>query len=121
MALAAVTPILRIFDAGKAHEFYIDFLGFTVDFEHRFGSNFPPYLGVSRAGCTLHLSEHHGDACPGAHVRINCGAIADLASELAAKSYRYAKPGAPAKAPWGTLEFTVTDPFGNRLTFVQDG
>eukprot|EP01035_Chromulina_nebulosa_P045688 gene45688-61874_t len=29
-------PIFRIFDVGKAMEFYCDLLGFTVDFEHRF-------------------------------------------------------------------------------------
>ena len=29
-------PILRIFDPGKAKEFYVDYLGFAVDWEHRF-------------------------------------------------------------------------------------
>jgi hypothetical protein len=31
-------PILRIFDETKAREFYLDFLGFSVEFEHRFRS-----------------------------------------------------------------------------------
>lgn len=56
------TPVLRIFDEAKAREFYIDFLGFTQIFEHRFGDNFPIYIGISHSGCVLHLSEHHGDA-----------------------------------------------------------
>jgi len=29
-------PTLRIFDSAKAREFYVGFLGFKVDFEHRF-------------------------------------------------------------------------------------
>ncbi len=29
-------PIFRIFDAGKAKEFYCGYLGFTADWEHRF-------------------------------------------------------------------------------------
>ena len=29
------TPILRMFDIRKAREFYLDFLGFELDFEHR--------------------------------------------------------------------------------------
>ena len=34
-------PIFRIFDEQKAMEFYIDFLGFALDWEHRFEENFP--------------------------------------------------------------------------------
>ena len=56
--LGSVTPILRIFDEQKAREFYIGFLGFMVDFEHRYEPGFPLYMGVSQSGCTLHLSEH---------------------------------------------------------------
>jgi len=55
-------PILRIFDEAKAREFYVDFLGFTVDWEHRFNDDAPLYMQVSRDGCVLHLSEHYGDA-----------------------------------------------------------
>jgi len=36
-----VIPILRIFDVAKADEFYLGFLGFSVDWEHRFDSNAP--------------------------------------------------------------------------------
>ena len=61
-------PILRIFDVAKAKEFYVGFLGFTVDWEHHFEDNTQAYLQMSRAGLTLHLSEHHGDCCPGSTV-----------------------------------------------------
>lgn len=117
--LGPVIPMLRIFDVTKAREFYLDFLGFTVDFEHRFGENFPLYMGISNSGCALHLTEHYGDALPGAHLRIRSDDIDALAQFLARQDYRYAKPGAPEQTPWGTKELTVTDPFGNRLTFFQ--
>src|SRR5690606_18074033 len=39
-----------------------------VDWEHHFEEKTPAYLQLSRAGLTLHLSEHHGDACPGSTV-----------------------------------------------------
>jgi len=29
-------PLLRIFDVAKAKEFYVGFLGFAIDWEHRF-------------------------------------------------------------------------------------
>lgn len=32
-----VIPILRIFSIEKAREFYLDYAGFRLDLEHRFG------------------------------------------------------------------------------------
>ena len=115
-----VVPVLRIFDEAKAREFYLGFLGCEIVFEHRFGENFPLYMGLSLGGCALHLSEHHGDACPGAHVRISAQDIAEFVKSLREKDYRYAKPGEAEQTPWGSLEMTIADPFGNRLTFTQE-
>ncbi|MGX9142780.1 glyoxalase superfamily protein [Mesorhizobium sp. 128a] len=117
--LGAVTPILRIFDIAKAREFYLDFLGFEVEFEHRFDDNAPLYMAVVRDGCVLHLSEHHGDGAPGIAMRINVEDIAALHRELIGKKYRYARPGLET-TPWETREVSVGDPFGNRLHFYED-
>ena len=68
--LGRITPILRIFDEAKAREFYVDFLGFKVDWEHRFEPDMPLYMQVSKDDCIIHLSEHFGDGSPGVHVRI---------------------------------------------------
>ncbi len=116
--LGTVTPILRMFDIAKAREFYLDFLGFQVRFEHRFDDNAPLYMGVARDGCELHLSEHHGDGSPGAHIRIEVVDIADLHRELTARKYRFNRPGLET-TPWQTKEVTVIDPFGNHLTFSE--
>ncbi|AWL05647.1 glyoxalase superfamily protein [Massilia oculi] len=118
MKLGSVTPILRVFDEAKAREFYVDYLGFTADWEHRFGPGMPLYLQVSRGDCVLHLSEHHGDCCPGAALRIEVDDVDGLHVELAAKHYGYARPGIE-NTPWETRELSVKDPFGNRLTFVH--
>ena len=117
MGLGKVTPILRSFDEAKAREFYLGFLGFKVDWEHRFEPGFPLYLQVSRDGCVLHLSEHHGDCSPGAAVRIETDQLDALHAQLTAANYPYAKPGIE-DTPWGSREMSVADPFGNRLTFV---
>jgi uncharacterized glyoxalase superfamily protein PhnB len=118
MTLSRTTPILRSFDEAKAREFYLGFLGFQVVFEHRFEPGLPLYMGVARDGCTLHLSEHHGDASPGAAMRIEVDDVDALCAELGARGYRHARPQVQAM-PWGTRDFTVTDPFGNRLTFTS--
>jgi hypothetical protein len=41
-------PILRVFSVDKAKEFYVDYLGFTLDWEHRFADDLPLYMQVSR-------------------------------------------------------------------------
>ena len=117
MALKSPIPIFRIFDVGKAMEFYRDFLGFNVDWEHGFGDNFPLYCRVSRGALVLHLSEHAGDASPGAKAFVWMSGIRTLHAELTAKDYTYMKPGLEA-APWG-LEMTAIDPFSNRIAFCE--
>ena len=57
ISLGNVTPVLRVFDERKAKESYIGFLGFKIDFEHRFEDNFPLCMGVSLSGCSLHLED----------------------------------------------------------------
>ena len=112
------TPILRIFDEAKAREFYVDFLGFTIDWEHRFEAGAPLYMQVSKDQCVLHLSEHYGDGTPGAALRIETDDVDAFQAELMAKRYKYARPGVE-DMPWGTRDMSVKDPFGNRLTFTS--
>lgn len=117
VSFEAAVPIVRIFDIAKAHEFYLGFLGFSVDWEHRFGEHFPLYTQVSRAGLRLHLSEHAGDATPGGNMCVYMKGIRAFHAELSARHYRYMKPGLEDE---GTrLELEVIDPFGNRIRFME--
>lgn len=111
-------PILRIFDEDKAREFYIDYLGFTVDWEHRFEDGMPLYLQVSRNNMKVHLSEHHGDACPGSTIFVVMEGIDAFHEELTAKAYKYYRPGIE-HAPWNAKVMQITDPFGNNLRFNE--
>ncbi|WJH34723.1 VOC family protein [Paenibacillus sp. CC-CFT747] len=117
-AYPPVIPILRVFQEEKAKEFYLDFLEFQLDWEHRFEEGLPLYRQVSRGDCVLHLSEHHGDACPGAAVRIHTEKLEDYQKRLLGKAYKYARPGIH-KTPWNTSEMSIHDPFGNRLVFFE--
>ena len=111
-------PVLRSFDEAKAHEFYVGFLGFTVDWEHRFEPDAPVYMQVSRAGLAIHLSEHHGDGTPGSRVYVYTTGVTALHRELNDKKYRHNRPGLE-RQEWGMTEVTVIDPFNNRITFGQ--
>lgn len=118
LKLGPIVPILRIFDVAKAKEFYVDFLGFTWDWEHRFDDNAPVYAQISRAGTVIHLTEHHGDGAPGSAMMIETKGIEALHRELTEKKYRYARPGLENQ-PWGARTVSVADPFGNKLTFSE--
>lgn len=116
MQASAPIPILRSFDAAKAREFYVDFLGFEVVFEHRFAPDLPLYMSLRLGACEVHLSEHHGDASPGAALRIGVPDVAAYAAELRAKKYGFARPSVQ-RQPFGMDDMSVADPFGNRLIF----
>jgi catechol 2,3-dioxygenase-like lactoylglutathione lyase family enzyme len=111
-------PVLRIFDLERAREFYLGFLGFRLDWEHRFEPDLPVYLQVSRGGCVLHLSEHHGDGTPGTVVFFRVAGLEAFHAEITARGYRFLRPGVEP-APWGGRVMEVTDPFGNRLRFSE--
>jgi catechol 2,3-dioxygenase-like lactoylglutathione lyase family enzyme len=111
-------PIFRIFDEAKAREFYVGYLGCRVDWGHRFEPGLPLYMQVSRGGLVLHLSEHHGDCCPGSTVLVRTTGLDALHAELRSKEYRHLRPGVEI-APWNAKVMELTDPFGNRLRFHE--
>ena len=111
-------PLLRIFDVAKAKEFYVGFLGFRVVFEHRFEGATPIYLEVVRDGLALHLTEHHGDCCPGSTVFVWMVGVEALHAELHAKNYGYLKPGIE-DTDMGFRCLETIDPFGNKLRFAE--
>jgi uncharacterized glyoxalase superfamily protein PhnB len=114
------TPILRSFDEKRAKDFYLDFLGFEIVFEHRFEPGAPLYMGLRKGDCWLHLSEHYGDGTPGAALRIQVEDVKALAQELREKNFENSRPGEPQLQEWGSWEITIADPASNRLTFYTE-
>lgn len=118
--MSTTIPIFRIFDTTKAEDFYIGWLGFQKNWEHRFAENAPLYMEIQLGDIRLHLSEHHGDCSPGARIFIDAfEQIEDFHKELLKKNYRYNRPGLE-QAFWDkqTKVVEVIDPFGNRITFT---
>ena len=111
-------PLLRIFDVEKAKEFYVGFLGFAIDWEHRFDERAPLYMQVSRAGRVLHLTEHHCACTPGSTVFVRMRGIEELHREITAKDDGFLRPGLEPTFH-DSLGMEVTDPFGNRIRFDQ--
>ncbi|MGG1554842.1 glyoxalase superfamily protein [Paenibacillus ferrarius] len=113
-----VTPILRMFDEYKAKQFYLDYLGFRLAWEHRFEPDMPLYMEVVLGALKLHLSEHYGDCTPGSAIRIEIQNLDAFHARLLSQHHAYSRPGIET-TPWQTREVRLTDPFGNRLVFFE--
>jgi hypothetical protein len=94
MPFTETIPLLRILDEAKAKEFYIDLLGFKIDWGNRASGAL--FMQVSLDECVLHLSEHRGDACPGAAVKLHTDKIEEYVEQLVAKKY---SPGVAEQDP----------------------
>jgi len=118
MLIEKVIPILRIFDYKKAIEFYVDWLGFKINWEHTFDENTPVYMEIERDGLLIHLSEHHGDGTPGTNVFVWCNGVEEFHKEIINKKYKYNKPGLE-KTFYGAMAVKVIDPFHNQIIFNE--
>lgn len=110
-------PIFGIADYQTAINFYLDLLGFKIDWEHRFTPTDPIYMQVSRNGLILHLSENkrYGNK---AIIFVETRNIKEFHRELADKNPAF-KIQNIAITKWQALQLEIEDPFGNLLRFNQ--
>lgn len=114
-----LVPVLRIFDWDLARAWYVDYLGWSVEWLRRGGDHLPVYARVvdPGGGAVVELSEHHGDGTPGAVLVLTVDDLDPLHERLAARAQRYAAP--ELEQHDGDRSLTVYDPFGNRITFRE--
>ncbi len=106
-------PMLPVANLRRAIDFYVDTLGF------RLGFNAGYYGGVRRDAIEIHFARTDVDAPrERSGCRIEVTEIRKLYSEFKERAV-IAPTGDIAAQPWGTTEFTVRDPDGNALTFVE--
>ena len=111
-----VTPQFRITNVRRSLAFYVDGLGFQVDWEHRFEPGFPVFMQLTRAGQTIFLTEHAGDCQVGGAAYFVIPDVDACYHDFLARGVVPTEP--PATTPWGPREMVVTDPDGNRLRFA---
>jgi len=111
-------PTFRILDYQKAMDFYIEGLGFSIDWEHRFGTDEPVYMQISRNGLLLHLSENKRFQT-GVIVFVACNNLNDLYEDISKRksNIHIAKP---EKTNWQSMHMEIEDPFGNLLRFNEN-
>lgn len=101
-----------------AKAFYVDYLGFKIEFEHRIFEGSPLVMEVSRGGLRLLLTEHHGDCCPGSSVMVWMTGLDGFHQDVQSRTYKTLNPGLE-NAPWGAKLMKVLDPFGNKILFNE--
>ena len=111
-------PTFRITNYERAIEFYVDLLGFKIDWEHRMDKTEPVYMQISKNGLVLHLSEN---------VRFKTGIIIFVETKGIQKFHAHLLknkngiliPGI-LKTDWNTKQLEIEDPFGNLLRFNEN-
>ncbi|NED95136.1 bleomycin resistance family protein [Phytoactinopolyspora alkaliphila] len=116
--LGHAVPVLRIYDESQARGFYVDYLGFHVEWEHRFEPGLPLYARLRRDELVIDMSEHHGDGTPGSVLWAPIRDLAAFHRELVNRAYANLRPGIDRQAPGGpTME--IVDPFSNVIRFCE--
>ncbi len=108
-----VFPTLRITDYEKSKSFYVDGLGFVIDWEHRFEPRFPVFMQITRDGLSLYLSEHEGDCRVGGLVHLYVPSVDEWYTDLQSRGVSVKEP--PDESFKGLRDMTVVDPDGNQL------
>jgi catechol 2,3-dioxygenase-like lactoylglutathione lyase family enzyme len=120
----AAVPTLRIGDYPSARRFYVDGLGFAVDWEWRdadsgdgeparAGQGDPVFLQISRGPLRLYLSRRAGDGVPGGLVHLYVADVDGWQAQMLRQGI--VAEGPPVDQPWGNRELRVRDPDGNQL------
>ena len=120
MAITRLIPQLRTTDLAASLAFYVDKLGFTLEFQY---SDF--YAGIDVAGQQVHLKlvdekdPSIGFVALGDHLHLYLEV-----DDAAAEAERLAKKGiiftrGLTETPWQTREFYIEDNEGHILCFSQ--
>ena len=105
------TPILRVADFDASVAYYVNSLGFHLDWsEGQFGS-------VRRGEASLMLCEG-SQGHPGTWVYVSVGDADALYDEISARGATIRHP--PRNFPWGSRELHVFDPDGHVLRFGSE-
>jgi len=116
--IQAAAPVLRMFDEAEAKAFYVDYLGFDVEWESRFSPTAPLYMQVSLGDAVLHLNGHASPHDPIVQVNIQVLGLQNYCDSLNSKGSQYPDTCLVDPRYVGrNTDMNLTDPFGNELVF----
>ena len=108
-------PVFGVRSYAKAVDYYVDWLGFNLDWEWREAPGQPAIVSISREGINIGLNESE-DAATGAWLIV---AVADV--QALAEEWNGRRPGSVevvSGVPYEGYVIYLKDPFGN-IWFVS--
>ena len=114
-----VTPVFQITDYAQAMAFYVDWLGFSIDWEERPASG-GCYLQISRSSLVLHLTTHPHESSVGARAMVDFAGLLSFHRLLLQKKSAFPPPQLH-KATWNdkVMQLELFDPVGNCLVLAE--
>lgn len=113
----AAVPTLRIRSYDAAIEFYVDGLGFRVDWEWRHEPGLPVFMQLSRGTLRLYLTQHEEDCALPGLVYLYVPDVDAWQVEMLTRGV--VAEGAPVDEPWGNRQMMLRDPDGNGVCVCQ--
>jgi catechol 2,3-dioxygenase-like lactoylglutathione lyase family enzyme len=113
IGVECIIPILRVKSVAAGIRFYVDVLGFKVDWGGEDGSTF---ASVSCDGRAIMLAQGE-QGQPGTWIWIGVEDIEPLFAEYKAKGVKFREP--PTNYPWA-YEMKIEDPDGHVLRFGSE-
>ena len=118
--LTGIAPQFLVDDLDRAVAYYVDKLGFTLDFKYQ---SF--YASVSRDGLAIHLKHAPKSPAEREHRKqnehldayVSVSGVRELFAELTKRGARVLKP--LTQEPWECLDFYVEDADGYILCFSE--
>lgn len=111
-------PTFRILSYKTAVRFYVDYLGFSIDWEQRLKPVDPVYMQVSYNELILHLSEFK-QFDTNTIVFVETSNIRAFHNELKARNAESTLKELEV-TKWQTMQLEIEDPFGNLLRFNEN-
>lgn len=113
-------PVFRMFDEAEAKAFYLDYLGFEIDWESRFSPTAPLYMQIRLGDALLHLNGHANEDEPIGQVNIPVLGLQNYCDYLIAKGADYPTPCVEDPRYVGrNTDMNIFDPFDNYLIFCS--
>ena len=113
-------PVVRMLDEKQTKSFYIDYLGFEIDWEHRFRDDpsSPLYAQIRHGDAILHLNGHAEEDSPKCEVRFPVENLVAFCEYLRDKTNGTDKPEIVDPRYEGRpTDLNIIDPSGNTLVF----
>lgn len=122
----SIQPFIRCSDITISLPFYTEILDFNILQAPDPDPNafMSMYAFLERDGGRVHLSQHAGDGTYGNVIYVTVTNLDEIYKQFTDNGLTVKdKAGitiGPIEQTWGTKEFTVADPDGNKLTFGQN-